>query len=58
VRVLVPESSRTPTPAEVAAHCPVVFARGADWLLEVTFDGGRQRRTVDLRPDLSLLCHL
>jgi hypothetical protein len=58
VRVLVPERALVNAQAPVAAQCPVVFARGAGWLLEVTFDGGRRGRTLDLRPDLPLLCHL
>jgi hypothetical protein len=42
----------------IAAASPVVFRRGEAWLLEVTFDRGRQHLTRDLRPALPLVCHL
>jgi len=57
VRVLVPEISRSAGPELIAARSEVVFTRGAGWLLEVTFDGGRRGIARDLRPELPLLCH-
>jgi len=57
VKVTVPESGFS-SGAEVAGrNSPVEFVRGAGWLLEVTFDRGRQHATKDLRPDLPLVCH-
>jgi hypothetical protein len=58
VRVISPRRARSTATALVATHSPVVFADGAAWLLEVTFDGGRRGVTRDLRPALPLLCHL
>lgn len=57
VRVTVPDRSRTPSEDLVAMYSPVVFARGPEWLLEITFDGGRKGVTRDLRPRLPLVAH-
>jgi hypothetical protein len=57
VKVTLPDSAFTPGVEVAAANGPVEFVRGAHWLLEVTFDGGRQRATKDLRPELPLVCH-
>jgi len=57
VRVSAPAGALTPATALAAAHSPVVFAKSAGWLLEITFDHGKKDRTRDLRPDLPLVCH-
>jgi hypothetical protein len=33
----------------------VGFRQGQEWLLELTFDDGKQKRSKDLRPALPLL---
>jgi hypothetical protein len=57
VKVFAPDRGITPETKLVATYSPVVFAQGADWLLEITFDGGRQGLTRDLRPELPVVCH-
>ena len=58
VRVSAPESGLTPATALAGAYSPVVFAKSAGWLVEITFDHGHQGRTRDLRPDVPLICRL
>ena len=58
VRVLAPPRGLTPTARLAARYSPVAFASAADWLLDVTFDGGTKRVTRDLRPALPMIVHL
>ena len=46
-----------PAAAYVADITPVRFDAGADWLLEATFDEGKQSVTKDFRPELPLIVH-
>jgi hypothetical protein len=57
VKVLAPERGLTAATQLVARYSPVTFARAEDWLVEVTFDGGKKGTTQDLRPELPLVVH-
>ena len=35
----------------------ITTARGAEWAVDLTFDGGAQRQSHDFRPDLPLVIH-
>ena len=53
-----PTSDRLPPAAAyVAEHGLMTFTSGAEWLLEVTLDEGRQGVTRDLRPTLPMVIH-
>lgn len=54
----------TPVPSQqsmaarsAAASGVLLYHESSDYVLGVTFDGARTRRTVDLRPDLPLVAH-
>jgi hypothetical protein len=58
LHIVAPSSDRfPPAAAYVADITPVRFDAGADWLLEATFDEGKQSVTKDFRPELPLIVH-
>jgi len=57
VKVTAPERALPPETELAARYAWVTFARGPEWLLEVTFDRGRRGVTRDLRPELPVVCH-
>ena len=55
MRVVAPNADRLPPSAAwIAEQGLMKFDIGADWLLEVTLDAGKQGITKDFRPDLPL----
>jgi hypothetical protein len=54
VRVTSPVAELSRTAHDLAAAAPVTFARGADHVMALTFDGGRSGGSADLRPSLPL----
>jgi len=57
VKVSCPPRARTPATRLASRYSPVAFSSAAQWLLEVTFDGGARGMTRDLRPDLPIVVH-
>jgi len=58
MRVVAPSSDSYPPAASyIAAHGLVKFDVGKRWLLEVTLDNGKQRKTKNLEPDLPMVIH-
>jgi glyoxalase-like protein len=56
VRLVAPDADGLPPAAGYLADLGVAsFELGAEWLLEVTLDEGRQRVTRDLRPELPVV---
>jgi hypothetical protein len=54
--MVLPGGAYNPAAEAVEIFSPVVFAKGDEWLLEVTFDRGRKGQTKDLRPELPVVC--
>ncbi len=58
LRVVAPDADGLPPAASyIAGHGLVKFDVGGRWLLDVTFDGGKQGVTRNLEPDLPMVVH-
>ena len=58
LRVVAPSADALPPAASYIAKLgPVKFDVGKQWLLEVTLDNGKQRKTKNLEPDLPMVIH-
>src|SRR5436309_14346456 len=58
LRVVAPSANGFPPAASyIAAHGLVKFDVGKGWLLDVTLDNGKQRKTKNLEPDLPIVIH-
>jgi len=58
LRVIAPSADSFPPAASyIAGHGLVKFDVGRRWLLEVTLDNGKQRKTKNLEPDLPIVIH-
>ena len=58
LRVVAPGADSLPPAASyIAGYGLVKFDVGRPWLLEVTLDHGRQRKTKNLEPDLPMVIH-
>jgi hypothetical protein len=58
MRVIAPSADSLPPAASyIADHGLVKFDVGKQWLLEVTLDNGKQRKTKNLQPDLPMVIH-
>jgi hypothetical protein len=58
LRVVAPTADRLPPSASwIASQGLMKFDVGAEWLLDVTLDDGKQGITKDFRPDLPLTVH-
>src|SRR5882724_4301976 len=58
LRVVAPGADGFPPAASyIAGHGLVKFDVGRQWLLEVTLDNGKQRKTKNLEPDLPMVIH-
>jgi hypothetical protein len=58
LRVVAPSADGFPPAATyIADHGLVTFDVGRRWLLEVTLDNGKQRKTRNLEPDLPMVIH-
>lgn len=55
VKVTAPESALSAATRTIGATGVVTFARGAEWVVEVTLDSGARHETRDLRPVLPLV---
>jgi hypothetical protein len=56
VTVFVPDRALTPEVERATPYAPVVFRRGPEWRIELTFDQGRRGVMRDLRPELPVVC--
>ena len=58
MRVIAPSAESLPPAAAYIANLGLVkFDIGKHWLLEVTLDNGKQRKTKNLEPDLPMVIH-
>ena len=55
VRITVPADKLSPVAASLTANGVVTIVPGASHLMELTFDNGRQGKTVEIRPALPLV---
>jgi len=56
VRLISPKSYQPIAPLSYLQQQRIVnLGKGEQWLLELTFDGGKQKKSKDLRPDLPLI---
>jgi hypothetical protein len=56
VRLLTPKTYQPIEPLNYLQKADILsLQQGDDWLIELTFDGGKQGKSKDLRPDLPLV---